>query len=186
MVELPLTNCRSKCRFPDTESVKTSIPRKSGAALYKNPVPSKVTCPDCGAVTSWMSSIVTAGYRRPRTQLWPAPIVSCHSMISDVNVYGERSSRQVTFARAASGQMCPLMDASKRKRTPTTTLPPTNGCGALRWLKGERHSESWVASYSGRLDLGYSITKSPLRPNENTQETARNLTGCGTLQHESR
>ena len=106
IVELPLT--KSKCRFPDTERLKVSMPRKWGAAWYKNAVPSKVTCPDCGAVTSWMSSIVTAAYRRPRTQIWPGPIVSRHSMISDVNVYDEEkgpSSRQGTCARAASRQI---------------------------------------------------------------------------------
>ena len=118
MVELPLTKCRSKCRFPDTARLKASIPRKSGAAWYKNAVPSKVTCPDCGAVTSWMSSIVTAAYRRPRTQLSPAPIVSRHSMISDVKLYGEegRSSRQGTCARAASGQIT-------HKATATPPIP---------------------------------------------------------------
>jgi hypothetical protein len=39
IVELPLT----EFLFPDTDSVKESIPRKSGAAWYENAVPLRVT-----------------------------------------------------------------------------------------------------------------------------------------------
>jgi hypothetical protein len=79
MSELP----RIPFNMPDTWIVKESCPTKSELAVYENPGPSNFTWPDCGGEMSFVVSMVTRAWRRPRVQLCPLLVCMVQSTVSD-------------------------------------------------------------------------------------------------------